>query len=62
MTLAARVPLRRAHFSALLLLLLPACVLGAASTSLSKIKVDPATQHFVDEGGRIRIFHGVNAV
>ena len=31
-------------------------------TSLPRISVDPVTQHFVDETGRIRTFHGVNAV
>ncbi|CAF3559233.1 unnamed protein product [Rotaria sp. Silwood1] len=29
---------------------------------LPSIQVDPDTQHFVDEFGRIRIFHGVNVV
>lgn len=29
---------------------------------LSRIQVDPNTQHFIDEYGRVRIFHGVNVV
>lgn len=29
---------------------------------LSRIHVDPISQHFVDEYGRVRIFHGVNVV
>ncbi|CAM4966051.1 unnamed protein product [Rotaria socialis] len=32
------------------------------SSSLPSIQVDPDTQHFVDEFGRVRIFHGVNVV
>ncbi|CAF3569015.1 unnamed protein product, partial [Rotaria sp. Silwood2] len=31
-------------------------------SELSRIKVDPKTQHFIDEYGRVRIFHGVNVV
>lgn len=31
-------------------------------SQLSPIRVDPNTQHFVDEYGRVRIFHGVNVV
>ncbi|CAF1626826.1 unnamed protein product, partial [Didymodactylos carnosus] len=30
--------------------------------SLPLIQVDPKTQQFVDEYGRVRIFHGVNVV
>ena len=33
------------------------CALAGAN-----MRVDPATQHFVDGDGRSRIFHGVNAV
>lgn len=29
---------------------------------LPRIRVDPNSQHFVDEYGRVRIFHGVNVV
>ncbi len=29
---------------------------------LSSIQVDPNTQQFIDEYGRVRIFHGVNVV
>ncbi|CAF4111754.1 unnamed protein product, partial [Rotaria sordida] len=28
-------------------------------SELSRIKVDPNTQYFIDEYGRVRIFHGV---
>ncbi|CAF3853837.1 unnamed protein product [Rotaria sp. Silwood1] len=31
-------------------------------SELSRIKVDLNTQHFIDEYGRVRIFHGVNVV
>ncbi|CAF1137734.1 unnamed protein product, partial [Rotaria sordida] len=31
-------------------------------SELSRIKVDPNTQYFIDEYGRVRIFHGVNVV
>ena len=34
----------------------------ASLASLTRIRVDPVSQHFVDEAGRTRIFHGVNAV
>ncbi|CAF0742966.1 unnamed protein product [Adineta ricciae] len=37
---------------------LVSCTVG----QLPRIQVDPATQHFVDEYGRVRIFHGVNVV
>ena len=30
--------------------------------SMSKIHVDPITGHFVDEGGRVRMFRGINSV
>jgi endoglycosylceramidase len=33
--------------------------LGVAS---ALIQVDPESQHFVDESGRLRLFRGVNAV
>ena len=29
---------------------------------LPSIRVDPTSQHFIDEYGRVRIFHGVNVV
>ena len=32
------------------------------ASQLSPIQVDPDTQHFIDEYGRVRIFHGVNVV
>jgi endoglycosylceramidase len=32
------------------------------SCQLPRIRVDPNSQHFVDEYGRVRIFHGVNVV
>ena len=31
-------------------------------SELSRIQVDPNTQQFIDEYGRVRIFHGVNVV
>jgi endoglycosylceramidase len=31
-------------------------------SQLSRIQVDPNSQHFIDEYGRVRIFHGVNVV
>lgn len=31
-------------------------------SQLSRIQVDPESQHFIDEYGRVRIFHGVNVV
>ncbi|CAF3794333.1 unnamed protein product [Adineta steineri] len=31
-------------------------------SELSPIQIDPLTQHFIDEYGRVRIFHGVNVV
>ena len=30
--------------------------------SMSKILVDPITGHFVDEGGRVRMFRGINSI
>ena len=36
--------------------------LGCCQCELSRIRVDPNTQLFVDEYGRIRLFHGVNVV
>ena len=36
--------------------------IGTSDCQLSRIRVDPNTQHFVDEYGRVRIFHGVNVV
>lgn len=30
--------------------------------ALSLIQIDPSTRQFVDEQGRVRIYHGVNAV
>lgn len=44
----------------LILFLIVFCV--ASSTNLPKILVDPNTNHFVDEFGRVRLFHGVNVV
>lgn len=32
------------------------------SFSAAFIKIDPESRHFLDESGRVRIFHGVNAV
>lgn len=37
-------------------------ILHRCASQLSPIKVDPESQHFVDEYGRVRIFHGVNVV
>jgi endoglycosylceramidase len=42
----------------LLLLLTILC----ANAQKQQFKVDPSTQYFVDELGRVRLFHGVNAV
>jgi endoglycosylceramidase len=36
--------------------------IGYSYCELSRIQVDPNSQHFVDEYGRVRIFHGVNVV
>jgi endoglycosylceramidase len=36
--------------------------IGHSHGQLSRIQVDPNTQHFIDEYGRVRIFHGVNVV
>jgi len=36
--------------------------LGYSYCQLSRIQIDPNTQHFIDEYGRVRIFHGVNVV
>ncbi len=36
--------------------------IGHSDCQLSRIKVDPNTQQFIDEYGRVRIFHGVNVV
>lgn len=35
---------------------------GLSYCQLSRIQVDPDSQHFIDEYGRVRIFHGVNVV
>lgn len=37
-------------------------IAAAVSSALATIKVNPATNQYVDEFGRTRIFHGVNAV
>lgn len=42
--------------------LLLCLVLQATLSVLAVIKVDTTSQHFVDEYGRVRLFHGVNAV
>ena len=39
-----------------------AAAINVGSAKLTRIHIDPATQFFVDESGRARIFHGVNAV
>ena len=39
-----------------------AAAINIGSAKLTRIHIDPATQFFVDESGRARIFHGVNAV
>ena len=39
-----------------------AAAINVGSAKLTRIHIDPATQFFVDEAGRARIFHGVNAV
>ena len=36
--------------------------LGAAIVAAEKISIDPATHNFIDNAGRTRIFHGMNAV
>jgi len=36
--------------------------IGHSYGQLSRIQVDPNTQYFIDEYGRVRIFHGVNVV
>jgi len=36
--------------------------IGHSYCQLSSIQVDPNTQQFIDEYGRVRIFHGVNVV
>jgi len=41
--------------------LLAVCV-AAHAAELGQISVDPETGHFIDKYGRVRIFHGVNAV
>jgi endoglycosylceramidase len=38
------------------------CFIGKSENQLSRIQVDPDTQQFLDEYGRVRIFHGVNVV
>jgi endoglycosylceramidase len=38
------------------------CFIVYIHSQLSQIQVDPNTQQFVDEYGRVRIFHGVNVV
>ena len=36
--------------------------IACSLSELPHIRVDPSTQHFIDEYGRVRIFHGVNVV
>jgi endoglycosylceramidase len=38
------------------------CCFICIDSQLSRIQVDPNTQQFIDEYGRVRIFHGVNVV
>ncbi len=38
------------------------CFLVHSHGQLSPIQVDPNTQQFLDEYGRVRLFHGVNVV
>ena len=45
-----------------MVMLTVAVVLAVCSADLARIRVDPSTQFFIDESGRTRIFHGVNAV
>lgn len=37
-------------------------LLAYSQSYLPRIQVDPDSQHFIDEYGRVRIFHGVNVV
>jgi hypothetical protein len=39
-----------------------ACLLGLTIFVSARISVDPVSQHFVDETGCVRVFHGVNVV
>ena len=48
--------------AALLLLALAFASASGAAAPLSRIRVDRETQFFIDDDGRARFFHGVNAV